>query len=1566
MTTPAWTKLLTTDVRDLNTQVVALQNTFEAFSRTMSFLEKSTDSYLGTLESLNKTFSGLAVTGNIFFQNYEKYLSTFDKLNRSASAYGQNSLVLEKRISDLTKTTNLSRKELTDLVATLDSKTIGPRNFALFDAMISRVNKLGKTAEETKRILESLAQTQSKFGTGLGSFRGITGMELSQMDRGAFNDLLQARFMRPENLNSKQGNLLKDFQSVRTKKEEYDLTQQKLLAPLALGVAKFSQSVEGLTGGAAGLTVLAGGLLAGQFGLTQLKGIIDQLKIGRRTNSTTGGGYGGGVGGPQFFGPGSGWRGAGAGAAGAGGAGAFGFGPFAGGPQYFGPGGFAPGNNRTSFVGRAGGFLRRGMIGGLVGGAAMIGSQFIDEELISSMFGITDQKKAKTIAGGASGFLSGAGKGIAIGSLLGPVGALAGGALGGLAGSALGLSDGNKKGEEEEEALDKSKQLKQITDQIGDELLKNQVNEAKINELVKKHNELAGDTVEHLNANVVIIQGMFDKMQNFVKLQERMTNIMDSQVRSLQSMSNFYSEVSFEGEKSEAAAIKAAEKQLSSIDQQEAAWFKIKELKDAISKRGEENSVKEIQQADQLVKDYENQFGVSFDIMENEQKTLEFAEKRLKANRDLQTAQLKQEQTSLNLQNVYTQQAETFERITQTAKVGIGAEVGAVLNTARQYTKELNLQQQQMSTLQNMLSQTNEEYSKTQQDQSLTAEQKASKLEAIRTKQSSLRVDIEKKQVDVLNSQAKILEKLLTLRERYVYALPETGWAGFDFEASFDVSQSNGGLPLFGAPNQFVGGRYGGGLTSTSGGISPLGGMAGFSGPQNAYGMFGPQNNALGAGTSLGSAGAAQAVALQGSGYAKGGILNGGKIPGPTGGWIAELHNTDAAVLTHQQVRNLGLTKRDLVSAGVPAFDKGGFFGKIPAFDGGGDLGVDPDLQTMHDLNTDLPKNYKTMSQNYSNTFTSKKPPEEAIRLTTEKRVVESLKLNPSESLHLEPSRIEKFNRLKSQGLSVDAIRQKLGFRPFRRVPLPEATLFKSPAELVEWQPPFDKSPDIPATPYTRAEHIQLDKMIREFRLKEANAAALKNQSVLRRGLSKGTSAVKGVANFGRGSLPRATLKMGAYGFLADESFSALYDLAVHGYGKGTYGQDDSSLGGALSRGIVYGLGLGGATGQYVDPNKTEQDYMKELQGVGAGSEQFKEVIDEKKRRETFKNLVDSNGWAKNKNVMEDLSDQDFEQQYQTYALNQKDQQREKDNAKNKFKQADLSTPDNKMLDVSNFGFPSGPRPKDGFNQFAKDERTTAYGFGYQKSPAQIAWDQQRAEAQSRLEERREHEYSQRMHGTNPYSRMEHARQILENPHHYDHEMFKSYWTATGGPGAGKPDADGISQQMPEGMQKLYQEWQSEKNQEYQMQQQALQPQTQQADAMENQFTTRQPNNRQFNNSGWYGQSVQRAALERQQLQQSFPTFARGGILGNIPNIVARETNIRHSQNQLGLSNSSLTNRGVTSDISGNIGVNIGFDSSTGKLVVSGIEKNLSQNLGRATGSPYGEPVSPNGSAMPI
>lgn len=946
MANPQWSKLLKSEMHNLSDSVVVVSSTFDRFERSLNVVERTSSAFTGILSSMTKNFSGLGVVSSELFRNYEKYISTFDKLNRQTLSYGQSNTILEKRLDSLTKTTNLSKKELLDLTSALDSKLLGTRNYTAIDGVISRVNQLGKTAEETRRMLDSLAQTQSKFGTGLGSFRGITGMALSQMDRQSFNDLLQTNFMRPENLRTRGRQQLGGFQGVRTRQEELELGIQRGITPIALnaagGINNFFQNTLGIDSAGA---ISAGGLFAGIAGggllynaMGNFRGLSNRIGSGK-TISTTGAG--------GIFGP---------GAAGGMGMGSFpvtvqnwpvslsagGGGPYGPRSSYYGPASAAPtgagmGGNAANRLGK---FAGRGLIGAGLGMAAYYGGSMLAEAVpdLLERFGVFKNANPTTkqvLTGGLQGAAQYGSIGLGMGAMVGGLpGMLIGGTLGVLGGSAIGASSAHKKAVDDQKKVENTAKLVDIQKEIDRELMKEQINEGKINDLVKQHNDLVGDQGQHLNANVTIIQGMFDKMQGFVKLNETMMGMLEDQVKSLQSMSNFYGTISMEGEKSEQTAIRAAEKQIDIINRQEAAWNKIKDLRDTIRAKGEQNAVAELKKADELTKAYEDQFHTKFDDVETEQKILEFSSKRLEANSKLVDAQLQQEQVASKTQEIYTQQAEAYERISKTAKVGIGAEVGAILNTAQQYTKELNIQQQQIQQMQKMLNDTNAQYQKIQQDQSLTSEQKREKLEQNRTQESKIRFEMEKKQVDVLNSQSKILEKLLTLREKYVSALPEIGFSGFDFEASFDVTRQNG-LALFGAQNQFVGGRSGGGLRYTSGGVSPLGGVAGFSGPTNAYGMFGTNNMGMQLAPAMAGGDTATRAALQR--YNSGGMVKRGQLQGPTGGWLAELHDSDAAVLTQQQLTSLGLTPSDLMAAGVPAFkglNKSGT--SLPRFAGGG------------------------------------------------------------------------------------------------------------------------------------------------------------------------------------------------------------------------------------------------------------------------------------------------------------------------------------------------------------------------------------------------------------------------------------------------------------------------------------------------------------------------------------------------------------------------------------------------------------------------------------------------------
>lgn len=863
--TPNWQNLIKKEIGELNPVVSKLSQEMANFDKRLEIVDRVTNKYVSTINSLTKSFSGLGIISNTIIKGYEGYLNTIDKLSRSSQVYGSNVKDLEKRIESLTKKTNLSKIELSEMQELADRGLLGPRSATQIDSVITRINKFAANAKQAKEIFSDLVEIQGKFGTKLGSLKGLSATEVAGLSRNQFMSAIQTQFMGGGGMGG--NNQLRSFQRYRQDYENRILQQGQTLAPTGFAVAGgmkgvgnklFGQNQEGLVGSSAfmGAGSSALGMLGPLLQFGAYHDIRKRLGGGRGPSSSAGGGGGFGGGGLPLV---SSMTGGGGGSAV----------PvyvmnktFGGATPFTGSRGSSPVSS-APIGAQLGGMGAGRMALGLGGMALMNAGLFAVNHYAPDI--------SKGLAGGdkMTAGIQGATKWAAPGLNIAAMGAMslnpwmAGGGLiaaglGGAYGAYKGVQGANAKSAEGEADTVKKKRMLELENQINGELKQTELNEKKITGLISQYNKLVKDTKDQYNANVVIIGTMYDRLQQTLKLQERSVGLVADIASSYGTLSDIYGSQLLMGKEAEDSIRTQIQYSLEKVKIERKNYEDAFRLNDELNKKIKEGDSSQLEAQEKLQAAFEKEHGFTISSLDAKAKLMSFYTQ----ERDLQIKNMnlagKTAEIQGDVQAIYVKQAEAQERLSTAARVAIGPQFATILNTAKQLEKQINIQREGYMAIGEELQKVNSEIAN-MSSKGIHSQDDQSKLQDKIAEKRRLGLKLAEQETRILDSQSTVMEKLLSLRQSYVESLPEIGFASFGgYEASFDISKEQGG-PLFMNPNMFVGGVMGGGMREASAGVSPMGGMGSAGRPgAGAYGQFGPYGpNALAFGPPV-AAGAGQ------------------------------------------------------------------------------------------------------------------------------------------------------------------------------------------------------------------------------------------------------------------------------------------------------------------------------------------------------------------------------------------------------------------------------------------------------------------------------------------------------------------------------------------------------------------------------------------------------------------------------------------------------------------------------------------------------------------------------------
>lgn len=840
-TEPQWGRVLQKNLDNISPSVAGVGKAMGELEKSISMVDRWTQKYVNTIQSLHKAFSGVAITAQL--KVYEDYAAILDKNNKRTLVYGQSIDGLVNRYNKLSKATNLSVREIGELNAIAAQSIIGKKDFSAIDSQIKRINQYSASVKEVHDNFVNLLQIQQKYGVGFkgggggGMLRNLTTSELSSMPNELFFSAAQDAFLGGKKRETGSYKDLSRFQENRKKFENDYIDSLKQTSGTLFNISDKMKTLGEWSGfgkntpGAATATGLVGGMV-GTLAIPTMWSLGKRL-IGRggsaaaAANNALGGG-GSGVGGgvdPIAY-----MSGAGSGLSG--------------------KTNIDPGNGTTLGRRALSAFGNRFSRGNLLRGGSALAIGALAHPIIdwaAPKLGM-DQgaaDKSKSILRYAAG-------GAAAGSLFGPIGTGIGAAAGGILGVYQNYGAGSTPSKKNDVA--ENERLKQLQGEISKELSAHELNYGRINELVTKYNGLVKGTGQELNENLAVVTSLKDQIDNVAVVQNRINDILQRQASSYQELSQVYGDGLRMGKESEAFARSGLKSQELQLQVDRDFFYQKMELQKQLQARidqGDE-SAKAQQQEEQVL--MEKKYKISFNQQDILAKHLEIQGKLAQIQNtriDLDTRA-----TDIQEQNadVAVQQARTWTSISQSMKMGVLPEASAILNQVSAVNEKVKIQEQGYINIQKHLAEVNAEIMQLQRG-GLSTVQKQEQLQFKMAERNKLQIKGEQQVNKILESRADQLSSLLTLREKAVSALPEVAMMGGQYEMSMDVGLETGAALFRSDANQFVGtsaGRFG--MTTPSGGVGHGGGFMMGRGP-GVYAMNQPL--ALGAMPSQGTMGAA-------------------------------------------------------------------------------------------------------------------------------------------------------------------------------------------------------------------------------------------------------------------------------------------------------------------------------------------------------------------------------------------------------------------------------------------------------------------------------------------------------------------------------------------------------------------------------------------------------------------------------------------------------------------------------------------------------------------------------------
>lgn len=899
----------------------------ESMKDSESALRSFTSAYTDFASSL----SGNQIMNNSLVSTYREYAGTIDTLARSTMAYGKSADSIDLSIRRLGETTNLSRKELADIYATVERGMVGMRNYEAIDGLIERIAKLGHNAEQTKSMIQSTMNVMSKFGTT--NVSSLTFKETMSLSREDYMNALNVQEGRPENFKSKTGDFLETAQA---SKKRFDDMKMGMGETIGGAISSMPGGATGAVGLVGALAVLTQALrakslregLSGQVTFneaamakqreatavvnaatlkdTQIK--TAQAEVTRRTTTAT---AALGLAAEKTA----------AKLTGSGGIGARSL------PAVLPPmsvptttmsenkalqasnismdaanlqmqNSQTESRNTQTMVGVEQGILKSslnieqgtaklasggkfsGMINSAMGGGGNFGNNFamfapamammlpMVASMLTKQMGVSKETATK-VDSAAQGTMIAGMVSTAIIPFLPPKAKAYAGAASAVAmgvGAIAGWMMGDKKNETDAAETQRQKEVNRLTLQREEIVAKVSRGESTVEGIrgditknVEEYNSKLAEGEPKLSVSSVLLSALRDKAAQMQIIQERVNNILNTRISldtellnigrtetmnasdSIQASQDIVKSKEMEYTKSK----EMAADQISFLQQNQQVYQATLKEREGLSGRtdlSEEEKQTEKERLDGKIKSFETDakaIGLDLKKAEIGNINIDLGKKAYELEKSRNDAALSGVRTKQEGIKLDTELAEANERLSQASHMGMGAEVGFMQETMNQYKRGIRSGMEAIGEMKARQQQLNAEIQKGGlTEQEIKAKSMASE---------KLDRDIQKEQISIQNQRIKGLEKMNTLRDKYVNALPEVGFAGFSFD--FDVSKDKG-LSLFtgqGWKSPLVGGTRGGGAATPTGGYSAGGyGGAGSMGMDLRMGNASPSQETVG------------------------------------------------------------------------------------------------------------------------------------------------------------------------------------------------------------------------------------------------------------------------------------------------------------------------------------------------------------------------------------------------------------------------------------------------------------------------------------------------------------------------------------------------------------------------------------------------------------------------------------------------------------------------------------------------------------------------------------------------
>ncbi len=899
-------KNLTADTGDLSKAVENLSKQFTRFSRDIGIIEKGFDTMGSGIKAVTSLVSGYSLAQENTFQNFVSYTQQIDKISRSTRTYGLSIDALDSKLERLSRRTNLSKQTLGEFVGLIEKRLVGMRDFSGLDRMIERIGEISKTAEEARNQLDALVTIQSRFGRRIQTgISGLTPEEFLSLDRETTQQATQFQFARPEQLRNRT---LSATQRAEKSYQNMTLGAGKALGDtfMTAGVETASMgslgnsSLAGLSaivGTALGGSALFGGAAAGGSAAWKYLGFGKggKNKKGSGDDSTTSSGSSalgslvnftmskGGQKALPVYVVNSSWGKAGGTSDASS--------PMAEVLGGSGKTGASSDAAKKGLLKRLGGGITGGIgnlargagVGALLAGAGTLGGlglQFVYDDHLKKKYdtstteGQASREKAlgkyNSISQDVIGYgSSGAGIGATVGSFIAPgLGTAIGAGAGAIAGGAYGYFKGSERYEKNESdkrvsLIAENKEMyksAELQRQINKAMREQVPNTSAVIQLVSEYNNKQTDVSKQLNVQQTLAMAMNDRLVEQEQAYQRISTVLSEQKATQETLLGFLAKESFNisgvtemAKEYEQTIHKVAETELKYLDEKQ-SWLQknlseydqIKtEINDINSKMKAPGADKDVlgealkgaEDRIELLKKEAQQRKIN--SIEEERST-NFTLKRMDIQRteaqQAVQARMQSIQAAKSQQEIFTEMAEQTERLSTVTRLGLGPSYSSLVSVAQQLGNEWRLgmievekYRQEIQGVESQMAGVNIESEK---GQSLLKERQY------------LERQVAESSIKATNAQIKMFEKMNTLRDAYISALPEMSMGGVNFEldptqgAGLSRFMTEGGHPL-------IGGNIGVGSTLTAGGMGQGGGAGAMAWNPNLAGAYGERNRLM-------------------------------------------------------------------------------------------------------------------------------------------------------------------------------------------------------------------------------------------------------------------------------------------------------------------------------------------------------------------------------------------------------------------------------------------------------------------------------------------------------------------------------------------------------------------------------------------------------------------------------------------------------------------------------------------------------------------------------------------------